>query len=555
MTSTSVDRLNGARSSLAFKAPCKSASIANLVLSGEQTVDGVALVTGDRCLVKTQTSSVNNGIYVVDTGTWTRAPDADGNSDWTKGTVVICTNGATTSGFWQQSTAAPITIGTTAVVFVAASLGTVSAYMTTVLAAADATTAFALLAAAAISLPGDISPAALAANTNDWAPVGFSTASTIRMSSSIAINLTGIAAGVDGRLICLHNVGAFAITLKNAATSTAANQFQLSGDYVLNANSSTVLEYDSTSSKWRLFGQQGAQASVSFNRLLNNVGLTVTMNTNACTIALKDAAGADPTASSQCVINVRDGTLTNGKVNQRTVQAALSTVISSGSTGGTTNGNAARICVAAIDVGGTIELAWNNTTTAPDENALISTTAEGGIGAADSAGVWYSTTARASVAFTVLGYFEVTQAAAGTWVTAVTKIAINPVPYPVFTQITASLAADVLLNNTGTFFDGPSIAQGPVGVWFVIASGTFLDTAGSANFICKITDGTTTFASGVTNVAGTAVNGAITLFAIADRPVGNLRLSAKDITSTSGKMIFNASALSKDSTITAIRIA
>jgi hypothetical protein len=52
---------------------------------------------------------------------------------------------------------------------------------------------------------GIITPTTLAANTDDWAPTGFSTASVIRVAASSAVNLTGIAAGAAGRTIFLHN--------------------------------------------------------------------------------------------------------------------------------------------------------------------------------------------------------------------------------------------------------------------------------------------------------------------------------------------------------------
>jgi hypothetical protein len=64
-------------SGFAVKAPVKTASTANLTLSGEQTVDGIALVAGDRILVKDQTTASQNGIYVVATGAWTRSTDLD----------------------------------------------------------------------------------------------------------------------------------------------------------------------------------------------------------------------------------------------------------------------------------------------------------------------------------------------------------------------------------------------------------------------------------------------------------------------------------------------
>jgi hypothetical protein len=60
------------------KGSCKAASTgANLTLSGTQTVDGIALIAGDRCLVKDQTTVANNGIYVVAAGAWARATDMD----------------------------------------------------------------------------------------------------------------------------------------------------------------------------------------------------------------------------------------------------------------------------------------------------------------------------------------------------------------------------------------------------------------------------------------------------------------------------------------------
>ena len=58
------------------KASVKAASTANIAsLSGAMTIDGVALVAGDRVLVKDQTTPSANGVYVVATGAWARADD------------------------------------------------------------------------------------------------------------------------------------------------------------------------------------------------------------------------------------------------------------------------------------------------------------------------------------------------------------------------------------------------------------------------------------------------------------------------------------------------
>lgn len=69
--------VDGVAQGIDAKASVRVATTANITLSGTQTVDGIALVAGDRVLVKDQSSAAQNGIYVVDASTWTRATDAD----------------------------------------------------------------------------------------------------------------------------------------------------------------------------------------------------------------------------------------------------------------------------------------------------------------------------------------------------------------------------------------------------------------------------------------------------------------------------------------------
>jgi hypothetical protein len=59
------------------KASCRAATTASITLSGAQTIDGVAVIAGDRVLVKNQTSAAENGIYVAAAGAWVRAGDAN----------------------------------------------------------------------------------------------------------------------------------------------------------------------------------------------------------------------------------------------------------------------------------------------------------------------------------------------------------------------------------------------------------------------------------------------------------------------------------------------
>jgi len=141
--------------------------------------------------------------------------------------------------------------------------------------------------------------------------------------------------------------------------------------------------------------------------------ITATVAANALTVTL------NPTT-----LDFRSATLTSGTVVSRTVTSAISVVVSSGSTLGTVSAVQSRIVVLALDNAGTVELAVVNISGGTDltETGLISTTAEGGAGAADSASTVYSTTARTSLAYRVVGYVESTQATAGTWATAPSTI-------------------------------------------------------------------------------------------------------------------------------------
>lgn len=144
--------------------------------------------------------------------------------------------------------------------------------------------------------------------------------------------------------------------------------------------------------------------------------------------------------------------------------------------------------------------------------------------------------------------------------TNTTNIAANTaaiaaiVPGVAATPITNSLAADVALSNTANYFVGPTIAQGSTGTWWVSGTVTVQDTIGAAGFDAKLWDGTTVIASTDLNTSG-ATFGSMSLSGYIVSPAGNLRIEVKDLSSTSGKIIFSRTGLSKDSTISAHRIA
>ncbi|CAN7364299.1 phage tail protein [Pseudomonas sp. LjRoot263] len=102
-----------------FKHSVLVATSGNVVLSGLQTIDGVALVAGARVLVKNQPVPKDNGLYSVSAaGVWTRSADADSSLEVTPGLFVHVERGTTNGdSIWQLVTDAPIVLGVTDLLF------------------------------------------------------------------------------------------------------------------------------------------------------------------------------------------------------------------------------------------------------------------------------------------------------------------------------------------------------------------------------------------------------------------------------------------------------
>lgn len=150
-----TDRLAGLVTAVAIKAPCRIATTANTSLSGLQTIDGVSLALGDRVLVRAQTDATANGLYVADSGAWTRPPDFDGSGDFVQGTIVAVVSGALYNNtVWQLTTASPeIGSALAFAIMGTGALSGVSTFMQTVLPALSAALARATLGA--VGLTGD----------------------------------------------------------------------------------------------------------------------------------------------------------------------------------------------------------------------------------------------------------------------------------------------------------------------------------------------------------------------------------------------------------------
>lgn len=169
---------------------------------------------------------------------------------------------------------------------------------------------FALLRSSAQSFTGIISPTTLATDTDDWSPTGFSDAGIVRVSSSSAVDLTGLTAGGDGRLVVLINVGSYTITLKDEdASSSAANRFAFTADFELEQDAACWLVYDDTRDRWGLMGGGGGG------------GTTYEVGTSSVLWSY------EVTGSAEQTINVDSGIL-----NHERLQVIIDVVNDSGST-------------------------------------------------------------------------------------------------------------------------------------------------------------------------------------------------------------------------------
>jgi hypothetical protein len=115
--------VDGVASGLDVKASVRVATTANVALAtaleNGDAIDGITLATGDRVLVKNQSTGSQNGIYVVQaSGAAVRATDADADAEVTPGLFTFVEEGTVNGNTgWVLTTDGTITLGTTALVF------------------------------------------------------------------------------------------------------------------------------------------------------------------------------------------------------------------------------------------------------------------------------------------------------------------------------------------------------------------------------------------------------------------------------------------------------
>jgi len=287
------------------KASVVAATTVNITLSGAQTIDGISIVAADRVLVKNQTLSQNNGIYLCASGAWTRTTDMN---TWTQvpGAYVFVETGTTLADTgWVCTSNAGGTLGTTAITwaqFSGAGSGVSSInFGTTGLTPATATTG-------AVTVAGTLAVAnggtGLTAGTSGGI-LAYTATGTLASSALLAANALMIGGGA-GVAPSTTTTGTGVVTALGVNTGTA-------GAFVVNGGAL------GTPSSGVATNLTGTAAGLTAGNVTTNANLTgpITSVGNATYVAAQTGTGstfvmqASPTLTTPNIGTPSAGLLTN----------------------------------------------------------------------------------------------------------------------------------------------------------------------------------------------------------------------------------------------------
>lgn len=170
--------------------------------------------------------------------------------------------------------------------------------------------------------------------------------SVLRLTPASTVTITGIAGGLDGRLLYIENAGgAGSVILSNeSAGSSAANRLyntaaaatiNLSPPGATGTNGALFI-YDGTSSRWRMVLYCSGQINVATSFTANlTIGSAAHLKTSGTTPTITSGAGASPTITgSDVAFTLTPGAgATNALITFAATYTTVPTVVVSASTG------------------------------------------------------------------------------------------------------------------------------------------------------------------------------------------------------------------------------
>jgi len=345
------------------KASVLAGTTANITLSGTQTIDGIALVSGDRVLVKNQTLPANNGLYLCAAGAWTRTTDMDTWAEVPGAYVFVETGSTLADTGWVCTSDAGGTIGVTAITwaqFSGAGSGVSSiTFGSTGLTPATATTGAVTVAGTLALANGGTGQTTAGAAFNALSPItttgdliigtGVNTASRLGIGANgylltsngttaswvaaPASGVTTFSAGTTGLTPSTATSGA--VTL--AGTLAVAN----GGTGLTSGTSGGILAYTAT-------GTLASSALLAANALMIGGGAGVAPSTTTTGTGVVTALGVNTGTAGAFVVNGGAlGTPSSGTVTKLTGTASINI---NGTVGATTTNTGAFTTVAATTV-------------------------------------------------------------------------------------------------------------------------------------------------------------------------------------------------------------